>query len=375
MNSRITSAQSEIPAFTYLRAWNKHADEIRAAIDRVLNSGTLILGPEVAEFENEFAQFVASRFAIGVSSGTDALIVALRALKVTSGDEVITVANGPVPTIAAIRAVGAVPKFIDVDRNSLQIDPGRLIGAMTDRTRCIIPIHLYGFPAPIEEIINIAGARNIPVIEDCAQAHGTYVAGRHAGTLGTIGCFSFYPTKNLGAFGDGGLCVTQDEELATKIRQIARYGFREDRIAYCEGLNCRLDELQAAILRVRLRYLRSDLRRRTEIAARYCTELVSSALTLPAIPSSGTHAWHLYVARVQQRSRWIERLKEHGILTGVHYPNPVHLMPAFQWLGYSAGDLPVTEHVCREVLSLPMFPELTDAEIDRVIDVLRSVGQ
>ena len=375
MTSAVTSAESEIPAFTYLRAWNKHAGEIRAAIERVLNSGTLILGPEVTAFEHEFAEFIQSKYAIGVSSGTDALIVALRALNISPGDEVITVANGPVPTIAAIRAVGAVPKFVDVDSSSLQIDLHRLVEATSDRTRCIIPIHLYGFPAPIEEIIEIASARNIPVIEDCAQAHGTYVAGRHAGTLGAIGCFSFYPTKNLGAFGDGGLCVTENLELATKIRQIAKYGFRDDRIALCEGLNCRLDELQAAILRVRLRYLHGDLQRRQEIAARYSAALAGLELKLPAIPARGTHAWHLYVVRVQQRSRWIERLKERGILTGVHYPFPVHLMPAFAWLGYAAGDLPATELACNEVLSLPMFPELSDAEVDRIIDVLRRAGQ
>ena len=366
--------RAAIPAFTYLRAWRKHAEEIREAIERVLNSGTLILGPEVTKFETEFASFVGIAHAIGVSNGTDALIVALRALGIGEGHEVITVANGPVPTVAAIRAVGAVPRFVDLCDSSLQMSPEKLIAAIDARTRCIIPIHLYGYPAPVDEIINIANSRNIPVIEDCAQAHGAYLRNRHVGSFGAIGCFSFYPTKNLGAFGDGGMCVTNNPDLAHRIRQIARYGFLDDRVAHCDGLNCRLDELQAAILRVRLRHLPVDLTSRQEIAKRYSTTLGQCSLILPIEPPYGTHAWHLYVARSSGRASMIERLKNAGVQCGIHYQHPVHLMPAFRWLGYHQGDLPVTEKACNEVLSLPMFPELNEDEIQRVIEAVRTLG-
>lgn len=360
-----------IPAFDYLRGLGEQRESILAAMARVLDSGSLILGPEVTAFECEFASFVGAKHAVGMSSGTDALIVALRVLDVRPGDEVITVANGPVPTVAAIRAVGAMPRFVDIDPASMQLSADLAEHAITERTRCIIPLHLYGQAAPVEPLISLCRKHGLSLIEDCAQAHGTYIGNRHAGTFGDVGCFSFYPTKNLGAFGDAGLCVTNNDQLANRLREQACYGFHRDRIAHCEGLNCRLDELQAACLRVRLERLPAALARRSAIARRYLTGLAHTKLQLPVEAVNQTPAWHQFVIRVSQREEWIKWLASQRIEVGVHYPVPVHLMPAYQPLGYPIGSLPATEEACRQVLSLPMYPELTSAEIDRVLRALQ----
>lgn len=361
-----------VPAFDYLEGFQLQRGKILEAIARVLDSGTLILGPEVTAFENEFAHYVDSKHAIGVSSGTDALIVALRVLDIGPGHEVITVANGPVPTIAAIRAVGATPCFIDIDSNSLQMDPQLVSQAITSATRCVLPIHLYGSPAPVFRIAEICREHGLVLIEDCAQAHGTIVDDRHAGTIGKIGCFSFYPTKNLGGFGDGGMCVTDDPVLAERMREQRCYGFRNDRVAHVEGLNCRLDELQAACLRVRLDYLPASLARRREIALYYHEQLACLNLQLPLILSYGEPSWHQFVVRFAQRDAWIQWLAKQQITVGVHYEHPVHLMPAYLPFTGGPGALPITEQVCKEVISLPIFPELHRDEMARVCQALRS---
>lgn len=362
-----TPVLETIPAFEYRQGLAGQRSEILEAIARVLDSGSLILGPEVAAFEREFANFVGARYAIGTSSGTDALIVALRALSIGPGDEVITVANGPVPTVAAIRAVGATPRFVDVDAANLQLAPEKIGAAINSRTRCVLPIHLYGWPAPLERIAEICRAHGLALVEDCAQAHGTRVGQQHAGTLGDIGCFSFYPTKNLGAFGDAGMCVTADAGLAAKIREQTCYGFRGDRIAESEGLNCRLDELQAACLRVRLRHLAVALAARQRIAGRYRRELAGTGLPMLPPAEHGTSAWHQFILRVPQRAAWLEWFNQQRIQVGIHYATPVHRMPAYAWLGYPEGSLPETERACREVLSLPIYPELSDQQIDRIV--------
>jgi aminotransferase EvaB len=366
------SQESAIPAFDYLKGFQSLRSEFLEAIERVLDSGSLILGQEVTALEHGFAQYIGSKYAIGVSSGTDAIIVALRALDIGPGHEVITVANGPVPTIAAIRAVGATPRFVDVDEHSLQIDPGLVSQAITHATRCVLPIHLYGSPAPVLQLAEICRDNQLALIEDCAQAHGTNVANRHAGTVGQVGCFSFYPTKNLGAFGDGGMCVTEDPILAGRIREQRCYGFRNDRVAHVEGLNCRLDELQAACLSVRLKYLPTTLAKRRQIALYYHTDLACSKINLPQIPCRGKHSWHQYVVRVAMRDAWIRWLAEQNVNVGVHYSQPVHLMPAYFQFGGGQGTLPVTEQACREVMSLPIFPELEAEEMARVCQALRS---
>lgn len=349
--------------------------EIDAAIRRVLDSGRLILGPEVDAFETEFAAFVGAQHAVGVKSGTDALIIALKALEVGQGDEVITVANTAVPTVSAIRAVGASPRFVDVDPDTLLMDPAQLSNAANPRTRCIIPVHLYGMPVDIRRITAVARRHRIPVISDCAQAHGAYYDGRHVGTVCDIGCFSFYPTKNLGALGDAGMCTTNDLQLAARMRQLRMYGFDGDRVAHCEGLCSRLDELQAAILRVKLTHLPESLRIRRRLARLYSLLLRDSDYRLPPKRDKSRHAFHLYVIRTPNREWTVEALQKAEIGYGVHYPVPIHLMPAYEWLGYRAGDLPVTEKAAREVLSLPLHPGLTDNDIRQVADVLIAAQQ
>lgn len=345
--------------------------ELFESFRRVLDSGTLILGPEVALFEQEFASFVDCKHAVGMSSGTDALIIAMKALGIGQGDEVITVANGPVPTVAAIRAVGATPCFIDVDPVFLQMDPVQLRTSIRSATRCVIPIHLYGHAAPITDISRICQEHGLSLIEDCAQAHGTRFAGKHVGGFGSIGCFSFYPTKNLGALGDAGMCVTNDPKLADKIREFGQYGFRDhQRIAHSEGTNARLDELQAAFLRPMLRYLENKLVRRQEIAAFYSTHCAQVPFKLPASMQGTAPSWHQFVIRCNQRDKLIKFFKDRGILAGIHYPWPVHTMPAFCQTAFVLSSMLHTETACREVVSLPMHAELTSSEVQRVVDAM-----
>ncbi|MEE3373028.1 MAG: DegT/DnrJ/EryC1/StrS family aminotransferase [Planctomycetota bacterium] len=365
-----SNVSSAIPAFDYLRGLASLRGQIDAAVCGVLDSGRLILGPEVSGFEAEFADFVGSRFAVGVGSGTDALILALRACGVGAGAEVVTVANGCVPTIAAIRAVGAKPKFVDVAEDDLQIDVQQVAGALTADTRAVMPVHLYGYPAPIDELAELLAGRDVMIIEDCAQAHGTQLGSAHAGTMGQIGCYSFYPTKNLGAFGDGGMCVTNDADLAETVKRQRMYGYNGDRIAHEEGLNSRLDELQAALLRVKLTHLNDGIERRNAIARRYLEGLESTCLGLPCVPEDGVHAWHQFVVRHPRRDDVRRELQRANVHTGVHYPDPVHRMPAYRTFCPTDLSLPVTELACREVFSIPVFPELTDSEVVRVIDVL-----
>jgi dTDP-4-amino-4,6-dideoxygalactose transaminase len=359
-----------IPAFDGRQEYRQVKDEIDAAIRRVCESGRLILGPEVEAFEHEFAAYVGARYAVGVKSGTDALIVALRALEIGPGDEVITVANTAVATVAAIRAVGATPRFVDIDRKYLLMDVSRLEAAITPRTRCILPVHLYGHPADMPRISAVAQKHRIPVVADCAQAHGASLDGQHVGTFADIGCFSFYPTKNLGAMGDGGLCTTQDPLLADRIRRIRCYGFDGDRIAHLEGMCSRLDELQAAILRVKLGHLDDMLRVRRRLADIYTTMLQDAPFWLPSIAPGAEHAFHLYVIRTMDREGVIARLERNEIGYGIHYPVPIHLMPAYEWLDYGPGDLPVTEQAAGQVLSLPLHAGLTEEQVRSVASVL-----
>ncbi|MBI2480779.1 MAG: DegT/DnrJ/EryC1/StrS family aminotransferase [Planctomycetia bacterium] len=360
-----------IKLFDYLRGYLRHREEIDNAIHCVLESGQLILGPEVRAFEQEFAQYVGASDAVGSASGTDALILALRALEIGQSDEVITVANTAVATVAAIRAVGATPRFVDVSQETLLMDPALLESAITPRTRCLLPVHLFGNPVPMNVVVGIAERHGISVIEDCAQAHGACLSGRHVGTFGTIGCFSFYPTKNLGAFGDGGICVTNSRELAERMQSLRMYGFQGNAVSHREGFNSRLDELQAAILRVKLRYLDSAIQARRQVAKRYCEALQDSELVLPHEIPSAIHAYHLFVVRTRYRSRVVTSFEKAQIAFGIHYPVPIHLMPAYKHLRCSSDGLPVTERAAKEIVSLPMFPELEEAEVDIVIDVLR----
>lgn len=359
-----------IPAFDGRFDYLRMKDEICDAMRRVCESGQLILGPEVEAFEQEWANYVGTRHAVGVNSGTDAISIALRALGIGAGDKVLTVANTAVPTIAAIVAAGATPQFVDIEPNHLLMDLEQVEACLTPRTRCIISVDLYGYPVDINQLRELTRRRGIHLVADCAQAHGTRLDDRHAGSVADIGCFSFYPTKNLGAMGDAGACVTNDPELARRMRRIRCYGFEGNRIALMDGVCSRLDEMQAAILRVKLRYLDKFVQRRRDLAAIYSHWLEGTALSLPLESHGRRHAYHQYVIQTDGRDDLIAELERHKIGYGIHYPVPVHLMPAYECLGYHPGDLPVTERAAQRILSLPLHPGLTEEQVAYVARVV-----
>lgn len=359
-----------IRAFDYRPELARHRSEIDAAIARVLDSGHLILGPESTAFEAEFADYVSARHAIGVASGTDALILALRVFDIGPGDEVVTVANTSVPTAAAIRAVGAVPRFVDVDPRTWLMTAETMSAALTDRTRAVIPVHLYGNPVSLSEIIPRAHALGLKVISDCAHAHGARRGEQRVGPIADVGCFSFYPTKNLGAFGDAGMCVTQDAPTAARLRTVKNYGMDADRIAQCDGINSRLDEIQAAILRVELRHLDATNRNRRELAEQYRRGLVGSPYAVQQVEPGMEPVYHQFVVRCPDRDAVIARFRRREIGYGIHYAQSLHQMPAFRPFHDGRPLLPVAEQLSREVLSLPLYPGLRPDEIDEVLSVL-----
>lgn len=349
-----------------------HKDEIDAAIARVLDSGWYILGQEVTAFENEFAAYIGVDFGIGVGSGTEALHLALWACAVGEGDEVITVSHTAVATVAAIELCEATPVLVDIKPNTYTIDPNEIEDAITQRTKAIIPVHLYGHPADMESITNIARRYELWIIEDCAQAHGATYKGRKIGTWGHIAAFSFYPTKNLGAIGDGGIVVTDDSELAERVKLLRQYGWQERYVSDLSGLNSRLDELQAAILRVKLPYLDEENRRRQALAEIYDQSLSATHLTLPMCIPGTSHVYHQYVVRSEHRDSLREFLREKGIGTLIHYPVPIHRQPAYQSRLRCAGPMVNTERVVGEILSLPMYPELTFGQARQVAEAIIS---
>jgi dTDP-3-amino-3,4,6-trideoxy-alpha-D-glucose transaminase len=346
--------------------------EIDTAVTRVLGSGRYILGSEVAAFETEFAAYCGVNHAVGVASGTDALLLALRALGIGPGDEVITVAHTAVATVSAIELSGATPVFVDVEAAAGTLDPALLPAAITGRTRAVVPVHLYGQPANLAAILAIAREQKIAVVEDCAQAHGATFHGRRVGSWGDLGAFSFYPTKNLGALGDGGAVVCNDSGLAERLQTLRQYGWRERYISEVAGYNSRLDELQAAVLRVKLRHLDERNATRRRLAALY-NEHLAAGLILPQEQPATGHVYHLYVVQSPQRERLQATLNEKGVGTAVHYPVPVHLQPAYRHLGYEPGSLPVTERLAQQVLSLPLYPQLTSGHVTMVCDLIRDL--
>jgi dTDP-3-amino-2,3,6-trideoxy-4-keto-D-glucose/dTDP-3-amino-3,4,6-trideoxy-alpha-D-glucose/dTDP-2,6-dideoxy-D-kanosamine transaminase len=356
----------------YLDDYREHREEYLAIADQVFSSGRLILGSRVASFEEHFAGFCGARFGIGVNSCTDALFLALKALGIGAGDEVITVANTAIPTVAAIRATGARPVFVDVEEETFLMDAARLEAAAGPRTRCILPVHLFGQAADLGPILEFAAGRKLEVVEDCAQAAGALYRGKPVGSFGAIGAFSFYPTKVLGAFGDGGMAVTSRDDLRQKLKRLRFYGIDEGYHAEEEGYNSRLDELQAALLDARLSRLETEVRRRREIAAAYTAGLAGTDdLDLPVVREGRTHQFYLYTVKTGRRDRLMTFLAEQGVETRINYPVPIHLMRGYRFLGCREGDLPVTERLAGEILSLPMHPGLTDAEVDRVIVTVR----
>ena len=439
-----------IPVFDIKRQNRILKKELDSAISEVIERGIFILGPKVSEFEEKFAKYIGVKYAVGVASGTDALSLSLMAWGVGVGDEVILPANA-YPSAFAVTAIGAIPKLVDIDRISYNIDPHKIPQAITSKTKAIIPVHLYGQPAEMQEIMAIGKKYKLPVIEDCAQAHGAEIGidltelanfaevaktfsappkhqksdGRaqksslpanfkfrlKVGSIGQTGCFSFYPTKNLGCFGDGGMVVTNNKEIYDKVKLLRMYGEKRRYESVLLGRNSRLDELQAAILLVKLNYLDKWNERRREIAALYFKEFAergfagpvtekdfaevgmnflrtsqrvhleparklslpaksSSSLAPPALKSEVKHVYHLYVIRTNKRDQLKAYLEKKGIQTAIHYPMPIHLEKSFQYLGYKEGDFPESKRASREILSLPMFPELKDSEVEKVVKEL-----
>ncbi|MBX6325830.1 MAG: DegT/DnrJ/EryC1/StrS family aminotransferase [Chthoniobacterales bacterium] len=341
--------------------------EFQRAIHEVIASNAFAGGPFVEKFESEFAAYCGAKYAVGVGNGTDALWLALMALGITEGDEVITVPNTFIATAEAILLCNARPVFVDVDENTFTMDPAELEKALTVRTKAIIPVHLFGQPADMDPILEFARAHGLFVIEDAAQAHGAEYKGRKAGTLGDAGCFSFYPGKNLGAFGEAGAVVTNDPELRKKVQVLRDHGQASKYHHSLMGWNCRMDGIQAAVLSVKLRHLDAANRLRRKHALHYNRALAElEGVLTPTEASYARHVYHVYAVRVRERDETRRLLEARGIGCGVHYPVPVHLQKACSQLGYSAGMFPVAESLAEEFLSLPMFPELTEEQIDHV---------
>jgi dTDP-4-amino-4,6-dideoxygalactose transaminase len=346
-----------------------HKDEIDAAIRRVLDSGWYILGQEVASFEQEFAAYLGVAHAIGVASGTDALHLALRAVGVGPGDGVLTVSHTAVATVAAIEQCGAHAVFVDVDPSTFTMAPEDLeraiAGAHGRPPRAVVPVHLYGHPADMVAITEIAARHGLAIVEDCAQSHGAALHGKKTGAWGHLAAFSFYPTKNLGALGDGGMIATDDPSLAGRLRELREYGWQQRYVSQTAGFNSRLDELQAALLRVKLRHLDEENARRRDLARRYDALLGDAELILPCQRPEAIHVYHQYVVRTPRRDALRASLREHGVGTLVHYPVPVHLQPAYAGRVASSA-LPCTEAMAAEILSLPMYPELSAEQVQVV---------
>ncbi len=364
------SSIKNVPFGDLRRRYQAIKSEVDAAIARVLESGWYILGEELARFENQFAAYLNVQHAIGVGSGTEALHLALVASGVQLGDEVITVPNTAVPTISAISFANATPVFVDIDLQTYCMDVSKIEAKITVRTKAIIPVHLYGNVCNMQAIMDIAQKHGLAVIEDACQAHGAERLGKKAGTFGDFGCFSFYPSKNLGGFGDGGMVVTNDIQKAEKIRLLRNYGQTKRYYHQSIGFNSRLDDMQAALLAVQLPHLDEWNRRRREIASLYGKHITNGRITLPQEQKDVFHIFHLYVIRCKERDRLREYLFQKGIGTQIHYPIPCHLQEAYRSLGFGKGTCPIAEEYAAEILSLPIYPELTDEEVAYVAEMI-----
>ncbi len=360
--------------FVDLRAqYRSIREEVLEAISNTLESMELLLGPNVQAFEQEFADYCDVRHAVGVANGTDALYLALRACGVGPGDEVITVSHTFIATVEAIVNVGATPVFVDVDPATYTMDPSRLEAAITSRTRAVLPVHLYGQPADMDEIMPIAHRYGLAVVEDACQAHGATIRGRKVGSFGDAAAFSFYMGKNLGAYGDAGAVTTNSNAIAECVRRLRDHGSLRKYEHVEMGVNSRLDEVQAAVLRVKLRYLDEWNALRRRHAEEYAELLSDLPVELPSVRPGVEHVWHLYVVQMNDRDRVRESLARRGIATGIHYPVPVHMQQAARGVGRISCDLAITERLANRILSLPMFPEMTSMQVAYVADCLRRV--
>lgn len=360
-----------IPLVDLTAQYHSIKEEIDTAVHATLESGHFILGPAVSKFEENIAEYLGVAHAIGLASGTDALVLALRALDIGAGDEVIVPAYTFFATAGTVMSVGAKPVFVDIDPVSYEMDVTQLKDRVTSATKAIIPVHLYGQPADMDPILEFARSRGLKVIEDNAQAFGATYRGRKTGSIGNIGCLSFFPTKNLGAYGDGGMVVTNDDTLAERMRMLRTHGWKKKYYSEEVGYNSRLDALQAAILQVKFPYVDGWNQKRRAIAHRYSEQLAPLGVVVPIECDWGKHVYHLYIIRSSQRGEFQTFLKQRGIATEVYYPLPPHLSTPCCKLGYKEGDFPHAERASRETLALPLYPELTQAQQDEVIAAVR----
>ena len=362
-----------INVWSYLEEYQDEKADIHEAIDSVLNSGQLILGPHVKEFEEEYASYCGTNHAIGVANGTDAITIGLRALGIGRGDEVITVSNTAVPTVSGIIDAGATPRFVDINPKTYLMDVNLLEKAINEKTKCILPVHLYGQCADMNRILEIAKNHNLKIFEDCAQSHGASYRGRIAGTLGHASSTSFYPTKILGTYGDGGMILTDNEEVMGKIKRLRFYGMDKQYFSLENGTNSRLDELHAAILRKKLKRLKYYIGRRQEIAKIYDEALEKTSLSLPIKKPYNDHAYYVYVVSHPDRDEILEKLLKNDIRLNVSYRWPIHTMPPFKQFLFENQQLPETENAAARIFSLPMYPSLKQDDQDKVIEVIKTI--
>jgi aminotransferase EvaB len=362
-----------IQVWDYRAEFEQERDDILTAIDQMMRSGRLILGESVRAFERELAAYCGAAHGVGVNSGTDALVLALRALGIQPGDEVITTSNTAIPTVSAIVTAGGTPRFVDITPATYLMNVAQIEAALTPRTRCVIPVHLFGQCVDMDTLHAVTDPRGIAVLEDCAQSTGAEYRGRRAGSMSRVAAFSFYPTKVLGAYGDGGMVVTSDEAIAARVRRLRMYGTEKTYYAEEHGYNSRLDELHAEILRRKLRRLDTYIHRRRELARRYDARLHASGLELPQTAPGNHHVYYLYVVRHHARDAIMRELAARDIIVNISYPWPIHTMRGYAYLGYAGGSLPETEKAAREIFSLPMYPSLTDAEQERVCEALLEI--
>jgi len=365
----------KVDVFMLNRQYDSIRDEIKESMEKVMRSGGFIIGEDVGSFEEEFARYCGVKYGVGVNSGTDALFLACLACGIGKGDEVIVMPYTYIATALGISMAGARPVFVDIEEKTYNIDVSRIEKSITKKTKAILPVHLYGHPVDMDPIMEIAKRYNLKVIEDCAQAHGALYKGKKVGSFGDTSCFSFYPTKNLGAFGDAGMAITNSEETRERLLLLRDYGRKGRYEHVLRGYNSRLDTLQAAILKVKLKHLDEWDEKRRKNAHLYTKLFKQNKLDVmcPYEADYAKHVYHLYPVRVKNRKEVMKKLTEKGIRTLIHYPIPIHLQEAYKDLGYKKGDFPVSERCCEEILSLPMYPELTEEEIGYVVQAFKEI--
>ena len=363
----------KVTVWSYLQEYAETKDEIKNAINEVLESGILLRGPKVKQFEKEYAEYHGVKHAVSCDNGTNAIVLALHALGIGAGDEVITVSNTAIPTVSAIVTAGATPVFVDINPHTYLMDTTKLESAITEKTKCILPVHLFGQCVDMNPVLEIAKKYNLYVLEDVAQGQGAEYHGMKAGSMGVVSTTSFYPTKILGGYGDGGMILTNDEQIDAKLRRLCFYGAEKTYYAIEHGYNSRMDEIHASILLTKLPKLDQYVNRRREIAALYNELLADTDLILPQEADYGKHAYYLYVARHPKRDQILEELHDHDIWVNISYPWPIHTMDGYKFLGYKEGDFPETEAAAKEIFSLPMYPSLTNEQVKYVSNALHQI--